>query len=362
MSQLKASNVIMKGEPKPISQTVLNLTDKNFNIKIVEPKVFEKQMKILRQKQDPTTVTNNNPELNKTTKSNNNTNLNQNQSTSQIEEKKPQVLNDFIEMSENEQEKQSRIKNPFEWIEERISAKLVNECSEDYHAIARADMKISYLFFKNLQILSIKSLYIVINEINNLIETYYNILSEQINEFINIYLLIFESYLCSTTHDEECEIGGEKIYISKFKMLHDSLIIFFQKCQKNKTEEMTYLFRFCFIEKIFEVMNTSEQEEKLFYFCELIFNLLDPFEVQQVTFIKFIKDNVLSEDLFYDCLGVFHDLLLSYSENFIDGCLFYILNGLKNENSKIRYNSLYILHKYIQMNINFYVNFESKLI
>lgn len=356
MSQFKASNVIMKGDPKPISQSVLNLTDKNFNIKIVEPKVYEKPIKILRQKQDPL---NTNQDLNKSSKSGAASNQNISGIQPQEGDKKVQ-LNDFIEMAENEQEKMNRIKNPFEWIEERIATKLSNEAPDDYHLIYNPDIKISYMYFKNIDNLSIKSLYLVINEINNLIDTYYNILSEQINEFVTTYVLIFETYLTCTTIEEECEIGGEKISISKFKMLHDSLIIFFQKCQKNKTEEMNYLFRFCFLEKLFEVMNNAEQEEKLFHFCEIIYNLLDPLESQQVVFVKFIKENIIKIEVFYDCISVFHDLFLSYSENFIDGCLFYILNGIKHESAKIRYNCLYILLKYVQMNINFYLNFESK--
>eukprot|EP00340_Litonotus_pictus_P003747 CAMPEP_0170519776 /NCGR_PEP_ID=MMETSP0209-20121228/5063_1 /TAXON_ID=665100 ORGANISM="Litonotus pictus, Strain P1" /NCGR_SAMPLE_ID=MMETSP0209 /ASSEMBLY_ACC=CAM_ASM_000301 /LENGTH=737 /DNA_ID=CAMNT_0010805739 /DNA_START=423 /DNA_END=2633 /DNA_ORIENTATION=- len=354
MTNIKSSNVIMKGEPKPISQTVLNLTDKNFNIKIVEPKVFEKPIRVLRQNKEQ--AQSNSQDMNKTAKS---IPTKENTTSQQPEEKKIQ-LNDFIEMAENEQEKFNRIKNPFDWIEEKLSHKLSAEAPDDFKTIypQNQDIKFTYMYFKNLRLVSVKSVYLVVIEINNLVDTYYNILSEQINEFVNIFDLIFEAYLSASTLEEECEIGGEKNSLSKFKILHDSLIIFFQKCQKNKTEEMSYLFRFTFIEKIFEVMNTQEQEEKLFYFCELIFNLLDPLETQQVMFVRFIKDNIIREELFYDCLGVFHDLLLNYSESFIDGCLFYVLNGLKHENAKIRYNCFYILLKYAQMNVNFYINFE----
>ena len=42
----------MKEEAKAISANVLNLTDKNFNIKIIEPKVFERPMRIIRQNKE----------------------------------------------------------------------------------------------------------------------------------------------------------------------------------------------------------------------------------------------------------------------------------------------------------------------
>lgn len=338
----------MKEEAKAISANVLNLTDKNFNIKIIEPKVFERPMRVIRQ----------NKELN-ISASNEKINSSHNQNSTQpiVDEKKN---NDFIELADNEADKYNRIKNPFDWLEEKLSNKLNNECVEDLKIIYNPDIRLTYLYFNSLDKVSLKSLVIVTNEINNLVDTYYNILSEQINEFISIFLLVFENYISSSNDDEEVEVGGEKFKLTQFKIIQNSLLLFFQKCQKNRTEEMTFLFRFYFVEKLFELMNNKNTGDKLHYICELIYNILDPSENQQVMFIKMIKENLVSNDSFYECLRIFHILIDNYSEQFMDGCLFYVLSGLQSDFANIRYNCLYIMMKYIKLNINFYLNFESK--
>lgn len=351
ISNLKGASLIMKAEAKAINPNVLNLTDKNFNIKINPPVVFEKNIRVLKQNKEPQLNT-----------SQDQVSKNQagkiNVQSSYLSQKEEKVqLNEFNE-ADQEQEKYNKVKYPFLWIEEKLFTKLKQDFPQDFNNLTNKN-NTTYTFFKELDYYPIKSLWIVCNEINNLIDTYYNILSERINEFINIFCLIFDSYLTASMIKEECEIGGEKNKLSKFEIIHDSLIIFFTRCQKNKNEEMTYFFRFCFLERIFEVMNCNEYEDKLIYFCELIYKLLDPLDSQQVMFIRFIKENLISEETFYDVLGIVHDLFTTYSENFIDGCLFYVLNGLGSENIKIRYNCLHILLKYIQTNINFYLSFES---
>lgn len=343
----------MKEEAKAISANVLNLTDKNFNIKIIEPKVFERPMRVIRQNKE-LNISASNEKINNS--------QNQNSSTQPIADEKKNNNTDFIELADNEADKYNRIKNPFDWLEEKLSSKLNNECVEDLKLIYNPDIKLTYLYFNNLDKVSLKSLIIVTNEINNLVDTYYNILSEQINEFISIFLLVFENYISSVDHLEEVEVGGDKNMLTQFQVIHDSLLLFFQKCQKNRTEEMTYLFRFYFVEKLFETMNNKNTGEKLHYICELLYNILDPSDNQQVMFVKMIKENLVSNDSFYECLRVFHDLINNYSEQFMDGCLFYLLSGIQSDFATIRYSCLYILMKYIKLNINFYLNFESKFL
>lgn len=345
MSQYKTSGVIMKGDPKPISQHVSKFPEIQINPVISDSKVYERPARLLRQ-----------------TKEANQENINStNKSQKQDETIGKQIPFDMdVNEPLGEQEKMNRIKYPFVWIEDKISFRLSYEFKDDYEKINRSD-KVLYNFFKNSENVSISSIYIVLEEINKLIDEDYNILSEKINEFLNIFIMIFESYLDSNLSDEECQVGRDKIITSKFRLYHENLLSFFSKCQKNRTEEMNYIFRFLFLEKIFEAINNPQHDEKILYFCEIIYRILDPNESQQVEFIKFIKENLRSLELVYDCLAIFHDLIPNYSESFIDGSLFYAINGLSNESINIRFHSLYILMKYVELNVNFFNNLESKL-
>jgi hypothetical protein len=68
-----------------------------------------------------------------------------------------------------------------------------------------------------------------------------------------------------------------------------------------------------------------------------------------------------NEEVLYECFSILHDLIPNYSEVLMDICLFYILSGISHISADIRYHSLYILHKYIILNLNFFYNFEPKL-
>jgi hypothetical protein len=349
ISNIKTSNIIMKGESKPITSQPTHVADRNFNIEVSQAKHVDKTIKFLKQK-DPYT---NNSELNKTQKSihqNQNTNV-----TQQHKEDKPQIqsLNEIIESPENQQEKQGKSKEAFEILEDNIILALADHVPDLYQEIVshmKPNERITYSFFKILssQPLDNKVIQLVTNEINNLVEQFYNILSEKINEFISIFIIFFEAYLDSDNCFIE-EYDDISLNKTNFEILHFEMIIFLSRCQKNKSEEMYFLFRFSIIEKIFEAINNREYRNKLKYLVELLYKILDPIDNQQITFIRFLKDNVIHE--FFD----------TFSENFMDGCIFYILIGLKHECSRIRNYSLLMLMIYIERNMNFYVNFESML-
>ena len=188
------------------------------------------------------------------------------------------------------------------------------------------------------------------NYINKMIDEYYNFLSEQVNEYVSIFLLIFDCYISIDLDD------------FKFKVLHEALIVFFIKSLKNRSEEMIYIFKNILIKKIFEAMNSLENHEKLIYLCEIIYKIMDPTDAQQVEFFKMFKDYLsTNEEVLYECFSILHDFIPNYSEVLMDICLFYILSGISHISADIRYHSLYILHKYIILNLNFFYNFEPKL-
>lgn len=333
----------MKGDLKPISNNIFDISEKKFNPKISEAKVFERSTKILRQSKDvmlTNDINNKSPLLNK----NNTTNVESQNAGTRI------ALSELISMQEKKDEdKSSKVKNPFEWFEESIQKKLMEN-----HKYVMSRFKIQnnlfYDFFKNINLVSTEALALVMNDINKMIDEYYNFLSEQVNEYVSIFLLIFECYISIDLDDD------------KFKVLHDALIIFFIKSLKNRSEEMIYIFKNILIKKIFEAMINTENREKLIYLCEIIYNIMDPTDAQQVEFFKMFKDYLNSnEEILYECFSILHDLIPNYSEALMDICLFYILSGISHISADIRYHSLYILHKYILLNVNFFYNFEPKL-
>ena len=127
---------------------------------------------------------------------------------------------------------------------------------------------------------------------------------------------------------------------------------------------MIYIFKNIFIAKIFEVMRKYEQKDKLEWLCDLIFKMLEPLENQQVEFFKLFKENIKDVGILYECFSKLHDLILnnnsSISEELIDIMLFYIIAGLSNTSSQVRFCSLYMLSKYVSMNQNFFFNSYSK--
>ena len=331
----------MKGDLKPISNNILDISEKKFNPKISEAKVFERSTKILRQSKDVmiTNDVNNRSPLPK-----NNIQEQQNTAGGRI------ALSELINMQEKKDEdKNSKVKNPFEWFEEIIEKKL----NADYKNVIcrfKLENNLFYDFFKNINLITPDCLTLVMNEINKMIDEYYNFLSEQVNEYISIFLLIFEAYVSIDLDDD------------KFKILHEAIIIFFLKSLKNRSEEMIYIFKNILIKKIFEAMINNENRDKLIYLCEIIYKIMDPTDAQQVEFLKTFKEYLSNnEEILYECFSILHDLIPFYSENLIDICLFYILSGVSHDSSEIRYHSLYILHKYVLLNVNFFFNFETKL-
>ena len=125
------------------------------------------------------------------------------------------ALSELISMQEKkEEDKSSKVKNPFEWFEESIQKKL----SENHKYVMsrfKIENNLFYDFFKNINLVSTEALALVMNDINKMIDEYYNFLSEQVNEYVSIFLLIFESYIAIDLDDD------------KFKVLHDAIIIFF---------------------------------------------------------------------------------------------------------------------------------------
>lgn len=335
----------MKGDLKPISNNITDISEKKFNPKISEAKVFERSTKILRQSKD-VMLTNDiasiSPLLNKNS-------INPGNADSQTAGTRI-ALSELISMQEKkEEDKSSKVKNPFEWFEESIQKKLFES-----HKATMSKFKIEnnlfYDFFKNISLVSEEALNLVMTDINKMIDEYYNFLSEQVNEYVSIFLLIFDAYISIDLDDE------------KFRLMHDAIILFFIKSLKNRSEEMIYIFKNILLKKIFEAMNNMENREKLVYLCEIIFKIMDPVEAQQVDFFKMFKEYLsLNEDVLYECFSILHDLITNYSESLMDIMLFYILSGITHVSADIRYHSLYILHKYILINVNFFYNFETKL-
>jgi len=335
----------MKGDLKPISNNIFDISEKKFNPKISEAKVFERSTKILRQSKDvmlTNDISNKSPNVNKNISANANTEA-QNAGT-RI------ALSELINMQEKkEEDKTSKVKNPFEWFEESIQRKL-QESHKYVMSRFKLENNLFYDFFKNIHLVSTEALLLVMNDINKMIDEYYNFLTEQVNEYVSIFLLIFESYISLDLDDD------------KFQVMHDAIIIFFIKSLKNRSEEMIYVFKNILIKKIFEAMINQENREKLIYLCEIIYKIMDPTETQQVEFFKMFKDYLsTNEEILYECFSILHDLIPTYSEAIMDICLFYILSGISHISADIRYHSLYILHKYISLNVNFYYNLELKL-
>jgi hypothetical protein len=333
----------MKGDLKLISNNIQDISEKKFNPKISESRVFERSTKLLRQTKDVILT-------NDMSKSPNLQNQQIPNPESQTAGGTRIALSDLISMQEKkEEDKSSKVKNPFEWFEESIQVKLMENHKEEMSRFT-IENNFFYDFFKNLHFISTEALFLVMTDINKMIDEYYNFLSEQVNEYASIFLQIFECYINIDIDDD------------KFKILHDALIVFFIKSLKNRSEEMIYIFKNILIKKIFDSMLNLENRDKLVFLCEIIYKIMDPLESQQVEFLKIFKENLESnEEILYECFSILHDLIPNYSEQLIDICLFYILSGITNISADIRYQSLYILHKYIIMNINFFLNFEPKL-
>ena len=390
----------MKGEQKPISQANTKQEDKHFNIKFTEPIPVEK----IYSSYKPINNNNNNNSNNVRDSYVNESNAyintknnksgvynNEDKTNSKLINSNPEYIgglnnNDLI--NEN--------KLPFDKLEHEIQRMLANKFPEEYNIINNYLPTYSYItnnnhnynnsinknnnqnnseyenegnttdrflffYFKHLDVMSINSLYECLKCIKDMIDINYNILGEQPNEFISLFYILFDAYCNASNILETFQFESNK-NISKFLLLHRYLITdFFKSCQKNKAEDMNYSFRYIILENIFEKINNNIYEQKVATFCELLYTILQPIESQQFSFIKLIKDNLISEENFYNCLGYFCLLFgKSLSEQFVEGCLFYILNGLSSELKNIRYNCLLMIYCLINnVTINFYNSFES---
>lgn len=209
----------------------------------------------------------------------------------------------------------------------------------------------SVIFFSNvLDLKNDRVLEDCFKEINKIIDEYYNILSEQANEYINLFLLIFECYL--TVHPNTVT----------FEIIQEGLISFLFKSLKNKSEEMIYIFNHLFIKKLFNTINDRQQESKIESVCWALVTILSPSESQQVDFFKLFKDNIKNEETMYLCFRLLHSMLNPLSEQLIDKCLFYVINGLSSCSTEIRTYSLSMLNVYCGLNSNFIFSFRSALV
>jgi hypothetical protein len=318
----------MKGEVRPIEPNVSNNNDKKFQPFISTAKVYERNTKVLRQNRD--------------------TNFD---STRQIAAGNKATITPDIAIQRihmGQEHEKLNTKNHFEMFDERLENELSLRFPDELTKIT-IENKFIYDFFKNLDIMSNESIEYVINEITRLVDEYYNIINDQqANDFIFYFLMIFDNYIILDPDDQ------------KFNSIHSSLVYFFNKALKNRSDEMVFLFKNIFFKKFFETLNNIEYKDKVDYITELIYKIIEPNENQLKDFFKMFKDNITSEMVLIKVFAHLHDLIPILPEHIVDTCLFYVLSGINSPDIDIRYYSLYILHKYMLQNINFYYNFESK--
>ena len=338
----RASNVVMKGDVKPMT-TNLAQAETGFKVKISEPRVYETTTRIVRQ-----------PKTNQFFSA---SNLNTQSPSNQVKRDSEAFAN-YNSLIQNEkiEEKTTNIDNPFLTLDEPLCRKIQSDFRDDFDKIRfNKNTKFIYDFFNSIDNLSDSVLNFVLNYVIKIIEDFYNILSgKQSNDFIDIFLVLFNAYINLENYDEEDN--------KKFKLMHDGLINFFYKSLKNKNEEMFFIFKNIFIEKIFETINDKEYSNKINNLCDLLFHILQPNNEQQVELFKMFKEKTKeNEEIMYECFAILHEKLNNFNDSLIDGCLFYVLNGISHENPKIRYFSLQMLLKYSTINVNFVYNFGNKL-
>ena len=330
----KTGNVVMKGDVKPMAAQPAQM-EKGFKVKISEPKIFEQPTRTVYQPREPDAIA-----------------RSSGVPKSEIDNV---VYNSLFQNDRDIENKSNSTDNPFLTLGEPLSNKIQNDFPEDFNKIHFSKGgKFLNDFFRSLDDLSEQVINLVLQFLIKIIEDFYNILSgKQCNDYIDTFLIIYNAYVNLESYDDESK---------KFTMLHEGLIQFMNKSLKNKNEEMFFIFKNIFIEKIFETINDKEYSGKLFYLCDLLFNILEPNEEQQVELFKMFKTKVTNEEILYECFSILHDKLVNFTDSLIDGCLFFILNGIQNENPKIRYFSLSMLLKYASLNVNFVTNFATKLI
>ena len=232
-----------------------------------------------------------------------------------------------------------------------------NDFPEDFKKIniTNEGSKFFANFFECIEDISNEALSRVIDTVLKIIQDFYNILSgRQVNDYIDVFLIMFNAYI--NLEDNYADDNRKE------NILHEGLCNFFLKSLKNKNEEMFFIFKNIFLKKIFETINDKEHSYKVKDLCDLLYRILDPSNDQQIELFKMFRDKTKNnEEIMYECFAKLHDKIQNLNDSLIDCCLFYILNGLSNENPKIRYHSLQMLLKYCTMNVNFVYNFAPKL-
>jgi hypothetical protein len=318
----------MKGEVKPIEPTNGIGNDKKFLPVISGAKAYERNTKVLRQIRD---------------------NNYENSPTKQ--EKTKAVTPDVVTRihAAHDQDKQN-IKNNFENFDEKMENEISFKFAEDYGKVIMEN-KFIYDFFKHMDLISLECIEYVLNEIIHLIDDHYNIINDQhANDFIYYFLTIFDNYICLDIDD------------LKFDLIHKNLVNYFKKSFKNVSDDLVFIYKNIFFKKFFETMNNSQYKDKIDFICEIIYKIIDPAETQLKDFFKLFKDNITNDETLYRVFAMLHDLIPNLPDYIIDTVLFYVLTGINSPVINIRYFSLYILHKYMLVNVNFYYNFESKYI
>jgi len=316
------NNVVMKGDVKPMAAQPAQ-AEKGFKIKISEPKPYVAQTRTILQPRD----------------NNFRSNINANQPAKA--DKELDAFANYNSLYQNDrdiEQKANSIDNPFLKLGDPLMNNIKNDFPEDFKKIniTNEGSKFFANFFECIEDISNEALSRVIDTVLKIIQDFYNILSgRQVNDYIDVFLIMFNAYI--NLEDNYADDNRKE------NILHEGL------CN-------------IFLKKIFETINDKEHSYKVKDLCDLLYRILDPSNDQQIELFKMFRDKTKNnEEIMYECFAKLHDKIQNLNDSLIDCCLFYILNGLSNENPKIRYHSLQMLLKYCTMNVNFVYNFAPKL-
>jgi hypothetical protein len=335
------NNVVMKGDVKPMAAQPTQ-TEKGFKIKISEPKPYVAQTRTILQPRD-----------------NNNIRSNMNQSQQNKTDNELDAFANYNSLYQNDrdiEQKANSVDNPFLKLGEPLMNNIKSDFPEDFKKInIQSNAKFFSHFFEAIDDISDEALTRVVDTVLKIIQDFYNILSgRQVNDYIDVFLTMFNAYI-----NFENNFADDN---KKATILHEGLCNFFLKSLKNKNEEMFFIFKNIFLKKIFETINDKEHSYKVKDLCDLLYRILDPSSAQQIELFKMFRERTKNnEEIMYECFAKLHEKISNLNESLIDACLFYVLNGLSNENPKIRYHSLQMLLKYSTMNVNFVYNFAQKI-
>ena len=334
------NNVVMKGDVKPMAAQPAQ-AEKGFKIKISEPKPYVAQTRTILQPRD----------------SNYRTNINQTQQNKTDNDIDAFAnYNSLYQNDRDIEQKANSVDNPFLKLGEPLMNNIKADFPEDFKKINIIDnTKFFSNFFEAIDDISDEALTRVVETVLKIIQDFYNILSgRQVNDYIDVFLIMFNAYI-----NLEINFADDN---KKANILHEGLCNFFLKSLKNKNEEMFFIFKNIFLKKIFETINDKEHSFKVKDLCDLLYRILDPSYEQQIDLFKMFREQTkTNEEIMYECFAKLHEKINVLNESLIDACLFYVLNGLTNENPKIRYHSLQMLLKYSTTNVNFVYNFSSKI-